>query len=77
MNILLINPNSYQNPPVIPIGLEYLLTYLRSEGHSAEILDLCFSNKPIKDIRDHLKEKKYDLIGLTIRNIDTCLYYNN
>ena len=77
MRILLINPNTYQKPPVIPIGLEYLLTYLRNAGHEAEILDLCFSSSPIDDVRTHLEGKNYDLFGVMIRNIDTCLYYNN
>ncbi|MHC1591262.1 MAG: B12-binding domain-containing radical SAM protein, partial [Candidatus Helarchaeales archaeon] len=73
----LINPNRFQNPAVIPVGLEYLLTYLRSAGHEVEILDLCFSTDPFKDLRTLLKKKTYDIHGVTIRNIDSALYFKN
>ncbi len=71
MRVLLLNPNSYQDPPVIPIGLEYLLTYLRANGHESELLNLCFSGNREQDIEATLTNKKFDLIGVTIRNIET------
>ncbi|MHA1143693.1 MAG: B12-binding domain-containing radical SAM protein [Candidatus Helarchaeota archaeon] len=77
MNVLLINPNRFQNPPVIPIGLEYLLTYLRDAGHIVKVLDLCFSNDPIEDIQKTLENHQFDLIGVTIRNIDSAIRYDN
>jgi len=77
MKILLINPNTFQNPPVIPLGLEYLLTPLRNAGHETEILDLCFSGNPQGDMEGRLKNKKFDLAGVTIRNIDSSVYFNN
>ncbi|NHI94084.1 MAG: radical SAM protein [Candidatus Lokiarchaeota archaeon] len=77
MKVLLINPNQFKNPPVIPIGLEYLATILRNNGHEVEILDLCFSENPKQEIKNVLYDKKFNLIGVTIRNIDSCIYFNN
>lgn len=77
MRVLLINPNTFQKPPIIPIGLEYLLTYLRKAGHEAKILDLCFSENPSQEIENLMKSEKYDLFGITIRNIDSVIYHNN
>ncbi len=77
LNILLVNPNRMKNPPVIPIGLEYLLGSLEKNNANAEILDLCFSEDPIKDLEAKLMEKSFDIVGFTIRNIDSSLYFNN
>jgi len=76
LSILLVNPNRFENPPVLPIGLEYLLSALEKHGHNAEILDLCFSNSPEDDLNNALT-KTYDIVGFTIRNIDSALFYNN
>ncbi|MHA1149152.1 MAG: B12-binding domain-containing radical SAM protein [Promethearchaeota archaeon] len=77
MNILLINPNMMKSPPVIPIGLEYLSTVLKNKNHEVEILDLCFSKNPEEELSQKLTQKTYDAAGLTIRNIDSALFYNN
>ncbi len=77
LNILLINPNRFQNPPVIPIGLEYLVSALEKHNHNVQILDLCFSDTPEKDLDKILNKKSFDLVGLTIRNIDSAIYFNN
>ncbi|MFX1256804.1 MAG: B12-binding domain-containing radical SAM protein [Promethearchaeota archaeon] len=77
MNILLVNPNTMKNPPVIPIGLEYLITALKKNGHNADILDLCFSKSPKEELNMALKERPYDITGFTIRNIDSAVYFNN
>ncbi len=77
LNILLVNPNKFQSPPVIPIGLEYLVTALEKHNHNVQLLDLCFSETPKKDLDKILNEKSFDLVGLTIRNIDSSIYFNN
>jgi radical SAM superfamily enzyme YgiQ (UPF0313 family) len=66
-----------QKPPVIPIGLEYLTAALESHGHNIKILDLCFSSSPKEDLEKNLKKEKFDIIGFSIRNIDSCIYFNN
>ena len=77
MNILLVNPNTFKNPPVIPVGLEYLMTALEKHGHSVDILDLCFSSSSVKKLKKTLKKDSYDLIGFSIRNIDSAIFFNN
>ncbi|MFX1303674.1 MAG: B12-binding domain-containing radical SAM protein [Promethearchaeota archaeon] len=76
-NILLVNPNRFKNPPVIPIGLEYLITALEKQNHNIDILDLCFSESPEEDLAKTLNKKSYDLVGFSIRNIDSLGYFNN
>ncbi|MFX1395283.1 MAG: B12-binding domain-containing radical SAM protein, partial [Promethearchaeota archaeon] len=66
-----------KNPPVIPIGLEYLITTLEKHGHIGDILDLCFENSPIKKLEKTLIKNSYDLVGFTIRNIDSAIFFNN
>lgn len=75
--ILLINPNRMLNPPVIPIGLEYLTTSLEKQGHNVKILDLCFSSTPVQEIDNTLRKERFDIVGFSIRNIDSCIYFNN
>ncbi|MHA1436980.1 MAG: B12-binding domain-containing radical SAM protein [Promethearchaeota archaeon] len=77
LKILLINPNRYKSPPVIPIGLEYLTTSLKKYGYNVDILDLCFTKLPEKILAEQLEKEKYDLIGITIRNIDSAIFFNN
>ncbi len=74
MKILLINPNRYHYPPVIPVGLEYLFGHLEKSDHEPFVLDLCFSEDPEHDIIKKTKEVRPDIIGISIRQIDTVLY---
>jgi radical SAM superfamily enzyme YgiQ (UPF0313 family) len=77
LKTLLINPNTYRTPPVIPIGLEYLAAALKKLNYHCDILDLTFARKPLKKIKDKLTNSSYDIIGFSIRNIDSCLFFNN
>ncbi len=77
MKILLLNPNRYHYPPVIPVGLEYLYGHLVKSGHEPYVLDLCFSGNPEQDIINKVRDVKPDIIGISIRQIDTVLFQNN
>src|SRR3972149_4831362 len=77
MKLLLINPNRYHHPPVIPLSLEYIAGELLNSNHDCQVLDLCFSGHPEKDIEKSVSSYKPDLVGFTIRQIDTVLYQNN
>ena len=65
------------SPPVIPIGLEYLSSAIEEEGHNVDILDLCFAENSEELLKQKLSQNVYDAAGLTIRNIDSALFYNN
>ncbi len=77
MRVLLINPNRYKSPPVPPIGLEHVAATIEEEGHVAGILDLCFSDSPYEDIDKTLITFRPDIVGVTVRNVDTVLYQAN
>jgi len=77
LNILLVNPNRFKNPPVIPIGLEYLANALEKHNHNADILDLCFSESPEEELTKILLKRSYNVVGFTIRNIDSLNYFNS
>ncbi|MEA1959381.1 MAG: radical SAM protein [Chloroflexota bacterium] len=69
MKILLINPNRMK-PPVAPIALDYLASALVDEGHAVEVLDLCFSDNPIDDVRRCLASNSISAVAVTLRNTD-------
>jgi radical SAM superfamily enzyme YgiQ (UPF0313 family) len=77
MHILLINPNQYHFPPVIPLGLEYLAGSLEQAGQQCTVLDLCFAHDPHQEILKAVRESKPDIAGISVRQIDTVLYRNN
>ena len=77
MNVALINTNRYLGPPVIPIGLEYLVAPLEGAGHSVSVLDLSFSEDPPGDIATFLGSSRPDIIGFSVRNLDTSVFGND
>ncbi len=77
MRVLLINPNTYKSPPVPPIGLEHVAGTIEEAGHKVEMIDLCFSDRPFVDIDRAIIEFMPDIVGITVRNVDTVLYQTN
>ncbi len=77
MRVALINPNCYLEPPVIPVGLEYLAHYLDREGHQVEVIDLAFSPGPFVALRSALHSFDPQVAGFSVRNIDSGLYHDN
>ncbi len=73
MRIALINTNRLQ-PPVAPIGLDYVAEALNAAGHSVDLLDLCWEEKPDSALAEFLKKTDYGLIGMTLRNTDDCAF---
>lgn len=75
MNILLVNPNSFDDPPVIPIGLEYIASSIESlSGIKLDILDLAFDANPQQTLASKIEQNKYDIAGITVRNIDEVIF---
>ncbi|MFX0065867.1 MAG: B12-binding domain-containing radical SAM protein [Candidatus Hermodarchaeota archaeon] len=77
MKILLVNPNTMRNPPVIPIGLEYLVTALDNHGYEVDLLDLTFVSSSLTKLDETLRMNSYDIVGFSIRNIDSATYFTN
>lgn len=72
MKILLINANRLRDPiPVIPLGVCAVASALEAAGHQVEVLDLCFALMPARSVRRALSHFRPDIVGVTIRNIDT------
>ena len=75
MKILLISVNRERMPyPVFPLGLAYLARGLREGDHPIEVLDLCFSQDVLIDLRESLERFQPDLIALSLRNLDNLTY---
>jgi hypothetical protein len=39
-------------------------------GHTVRLLDLMFASDPLRAIESALRKASYDIIGLSVRNID-------
>ncbi len=73
MRILLIQ--SYlgrKEKPLLPLGLAYIAGSLN--GHEISIVDPNIENDPLGSIRKKLISFKPEVIGISLRNIDTTLY---
>ena len=73
LRILLVNTNRMK-PAIAPIGLDYLADSVMAAGHEARLLDLCFSDNIEADIAASVRDFAPDVIGITIRNTDTCYF---
>jgi radical SAM superfamily enzyme YgiQ (UPF0313 family) len=62
---------------VPPLGEAYLASYLLSQGHEVKLLDLTLSNDYKRDISKTINELEPQLIGISIRNIDSTTYPGN
>ena len=73
MKIALVNTNRMQ-PPIAPIGLDYVAEALNAAGHRVELLDLCWEEDSGEAITRFLNGSDFGLIGMTLRNTDDCVY---
>jgi radical SAM superfamily enzyme YgiQ (UPF0313 family) len=71
MNVLIICTNRNKFPvPVLPSGACMVAEAAERAGHSVRLLDLMFEADPLRSIEAELGEAAYDVIGLSVRNID-------
>ena len=73
MQVALINTNRMQ-PPVAPIGLDYIAEALHAAGHGVQLLDLCWEENPHSAINHFFKNSAFGLVGMTLRNTDDCAF---
>ena len=62
---------------VPPIGEAYLASYLLSEGHEVKLIDLTLSNDSKGDIEKVINGFNPQVIGISIRNVDSTTYPGN
>jgi len=67
LNILLINPNRIK-PAIPPIGLDYLYDSLKELSYKITFFD--FSLQRPGTFNRVIQEQKFDVVGISIRNID-------
>jgi lipid biosynthesis B12-binding/radical SAM protein len=71
LDCLLISVNRAVIPyPVYPLGVAHLCGAMQAAGHRTTHFDI-LADGGEDSLRNHLQETKYDLIGLSIRNLDT------
>jgi radical SAM superfamily enzyme YgiQ (UPF0313 family) len=71
VNILLISTNRSKQPfPVMPLGACIVAEAAEKAGHRVRLLDLMFCEDPLPILASELQECQYDVIGLSVRNID-------
>ncbi len=71
MNILIISTNRTGYPvPVLPAGACMIAEAAEKQGHEVTLLDIMFLVDPLRVLKAALGRTKYDVIGLSIRNID-------
>lgn len=71
MNILLISTNRSASPtPVLPLGICMIAEATEKAGHNVALLDLMFEKDAERAVRSTLKRRRYDAVGLSVRNID-------
>ncbi len=75
MNVLIVSLNRVQSPyPVAPLGALSVAATTELAGHHVAVLDVSSLRFPAQKIRKAIKNKHYDAIGLSIRNLDNCMY---
>jgi radical SAM superfamily enzyme YgiQ (UPF0313 family) len=72
-DVVLINSNEIQ-PPIAPIGLDYLAGTLRRSGHGVRLIDLNLAADADETLAAGLNDGEPRLVGISFRNSDDCFY---
>ena len=79
MKILLIQSclESQDDTPVLPIGLCYISSALKEQGHDVRLYDPNVSDDDVStELTGQLGESVWDVVGISLRNIDNNLMKN-
>jgi len=71
--LTLINSNM-MNPPIAPVGLDYIAGAAASAKIETSVLDLCLETDPDKTLKTHLASRNPQLIGISFRNVDDSFW---
>ncbi|MFH1468195.1 MAG: cobalamin B12-binding domain-containing protein [Pseudomonadota bacterium] len=72
MHILLVYSNTFTLLWPQPAGLSYVARAAREAGHRVEVVDLMFEKDPEAVLDAALASRPWDLVGLSLRNLDTA-----
>lgn len=61
-------------PPVTPVGLDYIAGAVNEAGIECEIIDLCLCENPHEELSNRLAANEPQLAALSFRNIDDCFW---
>ncbi len=71
MKVLLIATNRLTVPyPVYPIGIDYVIGAI-TPRHTVDVIDLCADGSDPRDIGARIRAFGPDIVGLSLRNVDT------
>jgi radical SAM superfamily enzyme YgiQ (UPF0313 family) len=73
MRVALVNTNCIK-PPIAPIGLDYVAEALNASGHQVEVCDPLGTDDCNAAIIQFFRQKEFDLVGVTLRNTDDCVF---
>lgn len=75
MKMLFISPNRETGfRPVFPIGANIVANAVNQMGWETRLLDLCFSTKPLEEVKEEMLAFLPDFVGISIRNLDFQSY---
>jgi radical SAM superfamily enzyme YgiQ (UPF0313 family) len=78
LRLLLVSANTEKLPdPVFPIGAAYMAAVAAEHGHEVETLDFCFLDRPYDALRAKIQDYNPQVIGLSLRNLDSSSYPQN
>jgi len=72
MEILLVYANTYTLLWPGPVGVSYLARAAREAGHRVQVVDLMFEKDPEAVLDRALAARPWDLVGLSLRNLDNA-----
>jgi radical SAM superfamily enzyme YgiQ (UPF0313 family) len=61
-------------PPIAPIGLDYVAGATRRSGVEVELLDLGMAARPDAEMSRYFADRRPDLVGVSLRNVDDCFW---
>ncbi len=71
--LTLINTNRMQ-PPIAPIGVDYVAAAARAAGIETDVVDLCLADDPAEALGHHFASRQPVLVAMSFRNVDDSFY---